>query len=458
MIGPVYLQDWQPILEANLKGRNVPVTGVSTDTRTLQPGDVFVALVGDRFDGHEFIKEAQQRGASAVIVSEPVETSLPQLQVKDTLTALSQLAGWNRKRFVHPIIGVTGSSGKTTVKEMIAAILRVQGEAHATQGNFNNQIGVPLTLIRLASYHSSAVVELGASRAGDIDATAAICKPEVAVITNVSEAHIEGFGSLATTVKTKGAILDHIQAGGAAVLNADSPYCSQWVRRVREGVRIWRFGMDNSADVQAANVETLDNGEHAFQLRIHESNEQAFSQRIKLQVPGLHNVSNALAAAAAAYAAGVNIKDIKQGLESFVGVAGRLTERKGIHGALIIDDTYNANPASMRVAIEVAQEAKKTTFFVMGDMKELGEEALRAHADVGAFASRKGVTQLLAVGHYSRNAVESFGKGGHWFASKSALIEYLKEHITQDHVVLVKGSRGARMDKIVDALIEEERN
>lgn len=458
MIGPVYLQDWQPLLEANLEGRNAPVTGVSTDTRTLQPGDVFVALVGDRFDGHEFIKEAEQRGASGVIVSEPVETKLPQLQVKDTLVALTKIAGWNRDRFEHSVIGVTGSSGKTTVKEMIASILKVQGEAHATQGNLNNRIGVPLTLMRLASYHTAAVVEMGASKTGDIAETAAICKPQVALITNVSEAHIEGFGSIETTVQTKGEILDHIQSGGAAVLNVDSPYFNEWKQRLKPNVQLWSFGLDQPADVQAANVESLENGEHAFQLRVHVTEEKTLSERIELKVPGIHNVSNALAAAAATHAAGVGIKCIKQGLEQFAGVAGRLTERKGVHGSLIIDDTYNANPASMRVAIEVAKEANKSTYFVMGDMGELGEEALRAHADIGAFAARKGVNELLAVGHYSRHAVESFGKGGHWFASKSSLIEYLKEHLTASHVVLVKGSRSARMDKIVDAIIEEKGN
>lgn len=456
MIGPVFLQDWQGLLEANIQGRNVPITGVSSDTRTLQPGDAFVALIGERFDGHSFMQEAQQRGASCVIVSEPVETALPQLQVKDTHKALTLISAWNRQRFDHPVVAVTGSSGKTTVKEMIAAILRVHGDAHATQGNLNNHIGVPLTLIRLAQYHSAAVVELGASKMGDIELTASICEPDVGVITNVSEAHIEGFGSIANTVKAKGAILSHIRTGGSAVLNANSPHCSKWERTVPAGIRIWRFGIDVPSDVQAANVESLENGEHAFQLRIHINEQQSLSQRIELHVPGMHNVSNALAAAAATHAVGIPIQEIKTGLEQFSGVTGRLTERVGLRDTLIIDDTYNANPASMRVAIEVALETNKPVLFVMGDMNELGEEALRAHADVGAFACRKGVKELLAVGHYSRNAVEAFGKGGHWFASKASLIEYLKEHIHQELVVLVKGSRGARMDKIVDALITEK--
>lgn len=456
MIGSVRLAEVAAAINAQHRGTNVPFQSVSTDTRTLQSGDLFVALTGDRFDGHEYIRQAEENGAAAVMISREVPTRVPYLMVSDTLTGLADLAKFNRDRFTGPLVAITGSSGKTTVKEMMAHILRCEAgeeEVLATRGNFNNHIGAPLTLLRLSKQHTHAVIELGASAEGEIAYTAKLAQPNVSILTNADAAHLEGFGDIDTVARTKGEIIDHLGEGGTAILNADSPYFEQWAERASEhGKQVLSFGVSELANVTAQNIESDDQGCCQFQMMT--PNGKA---NVKLSVMGKHNVVNALAATAASLALELPLKNIVAALQTFSGVQGRLLVMDGMNGSTVIDDSYNANPASVRAAIDTLASRGGQRIFVLGDMAELGAETQRAHAEMGAYAREAGINCFLAIGEFSRAAVTAFGDNGHWFATQDSLVRFLTRQLSSDVTALVKGSRSARMDRVVGEIKNENK-
>ncbi len=456
MIGSVRLAEVAAAINAQHRGTNVPFQSVSTDTRTLQSGDLFVALTGDRFDGHEYIRQAEEKGAAAVMISREVPTRVPYLMVSDTLTGLADLAKFNRERFTGPLVAITGSSGKTTVKEMMAHILRSEAgeeEVLATRGNFNNHIGAPLTLLRLSKQHTHAVIELGASAEGEIAYTAKLAQPNVSILTNADAAHLEGFGDIDTVARTKGEIIDHLGERGTAILNADSPYFEQWVARAGDhGKQVLSFGLHERANVTAQNIESDDQGCCQFQMIT--PNGKA---NVKLSVMGKHNVVNALAATAAALALELPLKNIVTALQTFSGVQGRLLVMEGLNGSTVIDDSYNANPASVRAAIDTLASRGGQRIFVLGDMAELGAETQRAHAEMGAYAREAGINCFLAIGEFSRAAVNAFGDNGHWFATQESLVRFLARQLSAEVTALVKGSRSARMDRVVSEIKNENK-
>lgn len=425
---------------------------VSTDSRTLQAGDLFVALQGPRFDGHDFLARAEQAGAAAAIVSRFVDdVAIPQLRVADTLMALGRLASWWRQQHGLPIAAVTGSNGKTTVKELLASILRQHHPVLVTRGNLNNDIGVPLTLLGLTPEHQFAVIEMGASAAGDIDYLTHIVRPDVALITNVAPAHLEGFGDIAGVARAKGEIFSGLTANGVAVLNADEPRVGIW-RVLTAGRRIITFAMRNQADVMATAVESNGSPGCTFELRTPEA-----SVTIRLALVGRHNVMNALAAAAAALALDIPLEDIRVGLETVRPVDGRLAAVSGVYGVRLINDTYNANPGSLRAALDVLAAGAGKKILVLGDMGELGNAAAALHEQVGRQARVSGIDRLYTVGEFAGLAAGTFGHGGQHFSNQKCLIDGLLADLAADPeasscTVLVKGSRMMYMERVVEAL------
>ena len=377
-------------LAGELLNGDASFSSISIDSRSLQAGDLFVAIKGPNFDGHTYVEQVASAGAAAAIVSIPMTSSLPLLRVADTRGALGQLGALNRECFSGKVLAVTGSAGKTTVKEMVASILGACGKVHATKGNFNNEIGVPLTLLNISSEHQYAVMELGASSIGEIAYTVSLTKPDVAIITNAADAHIEGFGSLNNVVQAKGEIIDGLTNEGTAVINSDDLNAYKWLQRAGSR-RCLTFSLDEAAgsDFYAKNCHVTDaGGAYSFDLV-----SPAGEIRIRLKQLGIHNVSNALAAAAGASVLGANLEQIQRGLEQTGSVAGRLFLRTGINGALVIDDSYNANPESLKAAIDVLCRYEGRKVLVLGDMAELGDIALRAHVDSARYALEQGVDQ-----------------------------------------------------------------
>lgn len=447
MISALQLSAVAPRLEGTLYGGDCTFDSVSTDTRTIRKGDLFIALTGPSFDGNRFVAQAAAAGAVGAIVGKRQAVEVPQLEVRDTRAALGRLGHLNRAAFHGPVITVTGSSGKTTVKEMTAGILRASGAVLATEGNLNNEIGVPLTLLRISASHTHAVIELGASALGEIAYTVGLSEPDVALITNAAGAHLEGFGSQENIVKAKGEIYDGLGAEGTGIVNLDDPAADRWIERLA-GRRILTFSrLREDADLFAGHIE--DGAGRSLRFRM---TTPSGTSEVSLAVPGLHNVSNALAAAAAAHAVGVGVDQIRDGLEAFRPVRGRLCPLVTGQGARVIDDAYNANPASFRAAIDVLAAFSGTTVLVMGDMAELGPDAESAHADTGRHARERGVNRLFATGPLSRAAVSAFGSGAAWYASRDELAEALQEYDRGDVTLLVKGSRSAGMDAVVAAL------
>ncbi len=443
----MHLSEAATVLAAKHPGRDVEFAGVSTDSRALQRGNLFVALRGPHFDGHAFLDQAMQRGAVAALVDRAVEMALPNVCVPDTRASLGKLAAAWRARHTMPLVAVTGSNGKTTVKEMIAAILGQRGALLVTQGNLNNDIGVPLTLLRLERAHRHAVIEMGANHSGEIGYLTGIARPTVALITNAGPAHLEGFGSIEGVAHAKGEIYSGLGEGGVAVINADDHYAPLW-RELAGGHRIVTFGLNAAADVRAE-WRAEDSGS-ALQLST-----PAGVTQVKLPLPGRHNVMNALAAAAAALAAGAALSDIKQGLEAMRPVHGRLERMPGIKGAELIDDTYNANPASLQAALEVLAACATRKWLVLGDMGELGADAVASHERVGDLARAAGVEALYATGELSRYAAQAFGAGSEHFANHVTLIAALTGRLARDNggvTILIKGSRSAHMEDVVAAL------
>ncbi|MDO6682268.1 UDP-N-acetylmuramoyl-tripeptide--D-alanyl-D-alanine ligase [Oceanobacter sp. 5_MG-2023] len=427
---------------------DVRCTGVCTDTRQIQSGDLYVALRGEHFDGNRFASQALAAGAVAVLLDEVPPEALdgPCLICADGLLAYGQIAGWQRGAFYGPIVAITGSAGKTTTKQLMAKVLEQQFITWMTPGNLNNHIGVPKTLLALQPEHEAAVVELGASGPGEIDYTACLVKPTIGIITNAGAAHLEGFGSLAGVVQTKGELIDSVDANGIVVLNADDPAFAPWQTRAGNK-QVVSFGLSASADLFASEVACRVDGSDFV---VH-SRHEGWSQHVCLAFPGQHNVSNALAVFAAARGLGMTPAMIAAGLQAAVPVAGRMKAVAGQNQWQIIDDSYNANPASIRAAIDVISLASGA-WLVLGDMAELGEEAEQAHSDIGRYARQQGVSALVATGPLSRFTVAAFGDQGYWLPDRDGVVALIKQKMPDQTTVLVKGSRSAGMDSVVRAL------
>ncbi|HEX7080718.1 MAG TPA: UDP-N-acetylmuramoyl-tripeptide--D-alanyl-D-alanine ligase [Gammaproteobacteria bacterium] len=432
-------------VHGRLVGADAPFGDVGTDTRTLRRGALFVALRGERYDGNAFVADAAAKGAAGALVSARSPAALPQIEVADTRAALGQMARAWRAGFSIPVVAVTGSSGKTTVKELIAAILGVSRRVCVTQGNLNNDIGLPLTLMRLAPEHEAAVVELGANHAGEIDALARIAAPRVGVITNAGAAHLEGFGSLAGVAAAKGELLDHLPPDGAAVLNADDAFVGEWRARSRAG-HVLTFGVRSRADFMPAGEPEFGASGARFAMTTPGGNVE-----VELPLLGLQNVANALAAAAAAHAAGAGPAEIAAGLARAVPVRGRMTALPGRGGSRVVDDSYNANPSSARAALDYLATVADGRIFVLGDMLELGPDAAALHRDVGAYAQGR-CDRLITIGTLSRHAAAAFGERAAAFDDVESAIAEIVPALAEGVTVLVKGSRAMGLERVVAAL------
>lgn len=475
------IADCAPALQANVLGNEVHVSGVSIDTRTLTPGDLYVAIQGENFNGHEFVGAAQQAGAVALLVHERVDSELPQLVVEDTVVALGRLATWWAQRFDIPTIAITGSNGKTSVKEIVTAILRQMGPVLSTKGNLNNEIGVPLTLLGMRSEHLYAVVEMGANHAGEIARLVQIAKPDVALVNNVGSAHLEGFGSTEGIARAKSEIYAGLSKDGYAVINADDAF-ADFMRDAASHCNKREFGITSGCDVQGVpgaglNIETL-----------------GTTLSPRFQLSGDHNGMNALAAVAAVQCLDVQAVNIVRGLESVRSIPGRLEKKPGVQGATLIDDSYNANPDSAKQAINVLSRYDGIRYLVLGDMGELGADSETLHARVGAYAKQNGIDALWTTGPLASHAFKSFkgaqtsrvkkseakptsvsaavnlagaalnkkadsvsgttsnSSGGH-FVDQESLVAELKPLLNEGVTVLIKGSRGSRMERVVKALM-----
>ncbi|WAR45223.1 UDP-N-acetylmuramoyl-tripeptide--D-alanyl-D-alanine ligase [Methylomonas rapida] len=442
-------------INGKLIGNDATVNGVSIDTRTLQPGNLYIAIKGKQFDGHDFVDTAEQAGAAALLASRTVNSGLPQIIVNDSHLALAELAGYWRRRLPVKVAGVTGSNGKTTVKEMIAAIFATQGETLFTQGNLNNDIGVPLTLLKLTEHHRYAVIEMGANHPGEIAYTSRYAQADVSVITNIGPAHIEGFGSIAGVANTKAEIIESLGPDGIAVLNRDDAFFDFWQAEKVGQRKSVSFGFAASADVRAENINThLDPQGFNTGFDLVTCNGRI---AIRLMLAGEHNVKNALAAAAVALQFGIVLEDIKSGLERMQPVTGRMQALHGRKGNIVIDDTYNANPASLRAALEAISQCEQPIWLAMGAFGELGSDSQTIHAEMGTMIRSLRVQRLFATGELARQTVNGFGDNGQFFESQEQLINALQQAITGKEIVLVKGSRSQKMENVVAALVDNFR-
>ena len=435
------------LMNADLIGDDVEFLGCGTDSRSLEQGALFFALSGEHYDGHAFIDEAHRKGAAGAVVTRVGEHGLPVLVVSDTTHALGQLASAWRERFSLPIIAITGSNGKTTVKELISSIFRTIGTVLSTRGNLNNEYGVPLTLFGLGNEHRFAVVELGANHPGEIASLTSMVRPSLGLITQCGPAHLEGFGSVDGVARAKGELFENLADEGIVVINADDRYADMW-RGLAGARKVLTFGIEQEADV-SARWESSVSG-----VRM-ELDTAAGRIVCKLRLLGRHNVMNALAAATSAVALGISLDVIKAGLEAVPPVKGRLQTKMGIRGVQIIDDSYNANPLSLAVGLSVLSDCEGRRWLVLGDMAELGEQSAEYHREAGELARRSGVERLYCFGLMSRLVAESFGRGAKYYEDQGALIAELRDEITADVTVLVKGSRSMQMEHVVTALTGE---
>ncbi len=429
-------------------GLNTDFGVVTTDSRTLGPDSLYVALRGERFDGHLFVPEARAKGAAGALVSRAASIDFPQVVVPDVLAGLTSFASAWRSHFAGTVVGITGSNGKTTVKEMTGAILARVGACLVTRGNLNNHIGVPLTLCRLEATHRYAVIEMGANHLGEIAHLASVAQPDVGLVINAGPAHLEGFGGIDGVAKGKGEMFARLGARQTAVINADDRFASYWHGVARAAVVT--FGMRERADYTAVSVRErpAETGPALeFELVC-----PLGRRHVPLALAGEHNVMNALAAAAASGAAGASLDAIAEGLAGMRAVAGRLEFKTLADGGRLIDDSYNANPASVRAGLRALAALPGEHWLVLGEMRELGEESARLHAEIGEFARECGVKRLYAVGDEARHAVETFGAGATWFAVVEDLIASLRGEVRSGVTVLVKGSRSNRLERVATAL------
>lgn len=432
-----------------LIGQDALFTSVGTDSRNLAAQQLFIALQGEKFDGHDYARQAFEHGAAGVLIQRGMSSLPAAVLVKDTRLALGDLAAYWRSKFDMPIAAVTGSSGKTTVKEMLASILRAATNhadaVLATQGNLNNDIGLPLTMLKLRSHHQYAVLEMGMNHAGEISYLTKLAKPSVALVNNAGTAHIGELGSVEAIAKAKGEIFQGLAQDGTAIFNADDDFAPLW-KAITSDHKQMTFGLTASADVSAN-----------YQLHANASSLVLTTPigklAINLPVAGLHNVRNALAATSVAIAMGVGLDAVAQGLQQFTGVKGRLQLMQGLNGAHVIDDTYNANPASMKAAIDVLAAQAGEKIFVMGDMGELGEDGVAMHTEIGRYAKNAGIQHLYGLGELTTQATSVFGHGGQHFDEVETLAAAIVRNLNTQTTVLVKGSRFMRMERVVQLVI-----
>lgn len=445
----VTLNQLADVLHGELQGDDVRIENVTTDTRKLTPGCLFVALKGERFDAHDFAQTAKDGGAGALLVSRRLDIDLPQLVVSDTRLAFGELAAWVRQQVPARVVALTGSSGKTSVKEMTAAILAQCGNTLYTAGNLNNDIGVPMTLLRLTPEHQFAVIELGANHQGEIAWTVGLTRPEAALVNNLAAAHLEGFGSLAGVAKAKGEIFTGLPENGIAILNADNNDWANW-QHIIGGRTVWRFSPTAAgSDFSAADIRITAQGTR-FTLQTPNG-----STDVLLPLPGRHNIANALAATALSMAVGADLAAVKAGLAQLKAVPGRLFPIQLAETQLLLDDSYNANVGSMTAAVQVLSEMPGYRVLVVGDMAELGAESEACHIQVGDAAKAAGIDRVLSVGKLSQAISDASGAGEH-FTDKTSAIARLNALINENKTItiLVKGSRSAAMEEVVHALQE----
>jgi UDP-N-acetylmuramoyl-tripeptide--D-alanyl-D-alanine ligase len=437
------------ILQAKYYGEDVYFTGCSTDTRTLKDKELFIALHGENFNGHDYLDKAKAVGASAVLVEEKRDDSGsfsgPSIVVKNTRQAMGELAKSWRAGFSMPVVAITGSNGKTTVKEMVTGILSCKASVLATQGNLNNDIGVPLTLFGLGEEHQYAVIEMGANHPGEIEWLSDIAQPTVVTITQCAPAHLEGFGSIEGVAHAKSEIFSGLPEDGVAVINGDDDFAELWLEKSSHSNQL-TFGLDSGNEVTAESI-LIEEDKSSLQMITPVGNIE-----LTLNLPGRHNIMNALEAAACAISLGISLATIKQGLEAISAVKGRLQIKSGLKQCRIIDDTYNANPASLDVALKVLEKFHGRHWLVIGDMGELGDDSEALHARAGEISKASGVERLYALGELTRASAESFGEGARHVDNHEQLAELLSEEITADVTILIKGSRAMGMEYLVDAL------
>jgi UDP-N-acetylmuramoyl-tripeptide--D-alanyl-D-alanine ligase len=439
-------------IAGQLQGADASFESVSTDTRTIGPGQLFFALRGERYDAQKFVADAANKGAAGAVVEQFAEVDLSQVAVGDSRLALGSLARKWRQHFDIPVIGITGSNGKTTVKELTASIMRVALSEHgddvvlATTGNLNNDIGLPLTLLGLRDFHQSAVIEMGANHPGEIAVLADIAAVNIAVITNAARAHLEGFGSIEDVAQTKGELLDALAGKDVAILNRDDSFFSDWVARIGSA-QLCTFGLSADADIRAEQVQlVVHDGQPAFEFDL-----IAPAGRVAVSLPlaGQHNVLNALAAAAAALAAGATLDHVQAGLAASRNVPGRLRAFQVSTGATVYDDSYNANPDSVSAAISFLEELSGEPWLVLGDMGELGPDSAALHRGMGELARDAGIRTLFCIGEMSRETAAGFGAGARWFETAEALEKALRPELAEGRNVLIKGSRFMALDQLV---------
>ena len=443
------LSDAAKILNGELKGEDALFYGASTDTRSIQAGQLFFAWKGDKHDAHNFLDSIEAQGAIGAIVERYTPSvNISQIVVKDSQKALGILAKEWKKQWKGTAIALTGSNGKTTLKEMIASILREKGQTLATEGNYNNHVGCPLTVLKLTDQHEYAVIEMGANHFEEIRYLTKIVQPNVAIVNNAGPCHLEGFGSIEGVAKAKGEIFEGLAKDGIAIINADDDYAKYWLG-INTDHKIMTFGIRNDADVMAKNIQ-----KQSFELVIHGE-----SIHVNLPLVGVHNILNACAAAAATYSVGVTLAEIKQGLENLHCVKGRLEKIQLSPNHILINDAYNGNPASLKAGIDALEGIADHTWLVLGDMRELGDLAVSMHEDCGRYAKVKGFDQLLALGELSQKSAEAFGEGGRHFTSHDDIIATLQENLkaiqNESVAILVKGSNSMKMFVVAEAMMKQ---
>ncbi|AJQ94427.1 UDP-N-acetylmuramoyl-tripeptide--D-alanyl-D-alanine ligase [Gynuella sunshinyii] len=447
MIRAFSLSELQQIIPgATLKGKDVAVTSISTDSRSLKAGETYLALKGLHFDGHQFVTQCIEKGAVAIVVEQPYDIDVAQLIVPDGLVALSLIAQLNRRLCTGKVLGLTGSAGKTSTKEMLLSVCSLRGNAIATQANLNNNIGVPFTLLRISRSTEFAIIEMGTNTPGEINFSSRCSEPDIGLILNASEQHYEGFGSLDAIREEKSDLLNGIPQGGTVILNADDGAYKGWSQKAREkSLKVISFAVKrNDADFTAEQLASDENGKFSFRLRAGKE-----AVRIALNVAGRHQVSNALACAAMAYTAGVNLATIQKGLEYFVGVTKRLEVLNGIRETCIYNDTYNASPASVYAGLDLMADIAGRTIAVLGDMAELGGESISLHKAISHYAERKADLVFFYGPQFASAAVHNV------YLDKPELIRAVKAALRKGDRILVKGANCMKMQDVVNALIPE---
>ena len=440
-------------LNSTFIGEDLSFKDISIDTRNLTKDSLFIALKGNSFNGNDFICDAQKRGAIGAIVSERSESVLPQIEVKDTKLALGILAKAWRKNFDLPVIAITGSNGKTTVKELVSNIIKQSNNVCVSKENYNNDIGLPITIMGLKEKDQVLILELGANHSGEISYLSSIAKPTIGLITNASASHLEGFGSVNDVAEAKGELLDHLSPDkGFAIINADDHFCNYWFKRCKAKNKL-TFGLSSSANCNISGKIKYINGHSCFTISLPDNN----LIDINLPLPGIHNVINALAAALVSYASGMSSEDIAYGLSNVKPVKGRLFKISGKNGSVIIDDTYNANPVSSKAAIDYLSGFSQKRILVFGNMAELGSNKKKFHSEIGDYARDK-CDLLFTIGDLAKLASDSFGKGSESFDDELVLTSKIEEHLDDNVVVLVKGSRFMKMEKIINQLTNSNKD